>query len=214
MRDSRTCLLHPSESRTVLSVHDHLVRKHADRPSPDPAFSIESSVDDQLFTGLCVRSKRDNLVVLPFVVPVGPVDLGHSHQSMAALLRAPEAGCGCGVDPVDAELESAMDSRDRFRVLLRAQPAPPIARAPKPTRVVSRPVAPSCVVLSCVRCMASPFARSSHDHGRSRAVEAARHGACIRLRLQPTITCGRGAIDTGSGQLDYRLARVSPGTTV
>src|SRR6266511_3584195 len=56
---------------------------------------------------------------------------------------------------------ASIDSSSSCRPQPNSQPPPPIAQAPKPTRVISRPVFPSCVVLSCVFCITSPFSRSA-----------------------------------------------------
>jgi hypothetical protein len=83
------------------------------------------------------------------------------------LLRVAEAVRGGGVDPVDTDLERPLDGLDRLVVLLRAQPnsqpPPPIAQAPKPTRVISKPVPPRAAVASFVLSMISPpgFPRGS-----------------------------------------------------
>ena len=86
---------------------------------------------------------------------------------------------GRGVDPVHAELQRPVDRVDRLLVLLwspaELPPPPPIAHAPNPTRVISRPVPPSCVVLSCTSCIASPLVlNQTPRHG-------ARHKETIRL---------------------------------
>ena len=48
---------------------------------------------------------------------------------------------------------AAIDCSSSWGPQPNSQPPPPIAHAPKPTRVISRPVSPSCVVFSCVVCM-------------------------------------------------------------
>ena len=104
---------------------------------------------------------------------------------------------------------AAIDSSSSCGPQPNSQPPPPIAQAPKPTRVISRPVAPSWVVLSCVRCMASSFARSARVTGTARPSRASTTVARV-CDIPSTITHGGGAVVMASRQPDYRLAR-NPG---
>src|SRR4051794_26141946 len=62
-----------------------------------------------------------------------------------------------------------------------------IAQAPKPTRVISRPVEPSSTVRSRVCCMTSPFPveDGSRQHGDHRYEHESRRPQTRRLREEP-----------------------------